>query len=113
MDMNIKEAKSRADILKALAHPVRVLILDALMEGERCVCELNDLADIDQSNISRHLAVLKKAGVVADRRDGMKVFYRILTPCIINAFNCAAEVTCTGVGGKTSKNYKKKHNGKC
>lgn len=111
--MNYKQAKNRADILKALAHPVRVLILDALMEGERCVCELNELATIHQSNISRHLAILKKAGVVADRRDGMKVFYRILTPCIINAFNCAAEVTCSGISSKTNRNHKRKHNGKC
>jgi ArsR family transcriptional regulator len=78
--------------MKALAHPVRILIVDALSGGERCVCELNRLADIDQSNISRHLAVLKKVGIVSDRRDGMKVFYKLRTPCILRAFECAVEV---------------------
>lgn len=90
--MNYPQAKARADILKALAHPVRVLIVNALTAGDRCVCELNRLADIDQSNISRHLAVLKKAGVVTDRREGMKVFYHLQTPCILRAFECAVEV---------------------
>ncbi len=90
--MNYRQAKARADIMKALGHPVRVLIVEALHRGERCVCELNELADIDQSNISRHLAMLKKAGIVADRREGMKVFYRLLTPCILQAFDCAVEV---------------------
>ena len=71
---------------------MRVLLVDALTGGDQCVCELNALAEIDQSNISRHLAVLKKAGVVSDRREGMKVFYHLQTPCILKAFECAIEV---------------------
>lgn len=90
--MNYAQADVRAGIMKALAHPVRILLVDALSKGERCVCELNRLAEIDQSNISRHLAVLKKAGIVSDRRDGMKVFYTLQTPCILRAFECAVEV---------------------
>ena len=90
--MNYQQAKVRADILKALAHPVRVLIVNALTEGDQCVCKLNELADIDQSNISRHLAMLKKAGIVSDRRKGMNVFYHLETPCIMPAFDCAANV---------------------
>ena len=90
--MNLTQASARADIMKALAHPVRVLIVDALTGGEKCVCELNRLADVDQSGFSRHLATLKRAGIVSDRRDGMKVFYRLETPCILKAFDCAVEV---------------------
>jgi len=90
--MNYQQAEVRADILKALAHPLRVLIVDTLTDGDQCVCELNKLAAIDQSNISRHLAMLKKAGIVSDRRDGMKVFYHLQTPCILKAFECAVEV---------------------
>lgn len=90
--MNYAQASLRAGIMKALAHPVRILIVDALSGGERCVCELNRLADIDQSNISRHLSMLKRAGIVSDRRDGMKVFYKLQTPCILKAFECAVEV---------------------
>ncbi len=90
--MNYHQAKVRADILKALAHPVRVLIVSALTDGDQCVCELNKLAEIDQSGLSRHLANLKKAGIVSDRRDGMKVFYHLETPCILKAFDCAVDV---------------------
>ena len=93
--MNYPQARIRADILKALAHPVRILIVHALAEGERCVCELNRLAAIDQSNISRHLAVLKRAGIVSDHRRGMRVHYRLETPCILKAFDCAVEVLQT------------------
>jgi len=78
--------------MKALAHPVRVLLVSSLTEGEQCVCELNKLAEIDQSGLSRHLAILKKAGIVSDRREGMKVFYHLETPCILKAFECAVDV---------------------
>lgn len=90
--MNHEQAVLRAGILKALAHPVRVLIVDALTAGDRCVRELNALADIDQSGLSRHLAILKKAGIVRDRREGMKVFYHLETPCILKALACTIEV---------------------
>ena len=90
--MNFQQARIRSEILKARAHPVRVLIVETLSKGDRCGCELNNLADIDQSNISRHLAVLKKAGIATDRRDGMKVFYHLQTPCILNALKCTIEV---------------------
>jgi ArsR family transcriptional regulator len=90
--VNYSQAKTRSAILKALAHPVRVLIVNALTGGDLCACKLNELADIDQSNISRHLAILKKAGILSDRREGMKVFYHLETPCILKAFECAVEV---------------------
>ncbi len=90
--MEYGQAKQRAEVLKAVAHPVRVMIVDALQRGERCVCDLNRMVTINQSNFSRHLAVLKKAGIVTDRRAGMKVFYRLMTPCVLDAFNCAVKV---------------------
>ena len=90
--MNYQQAKVRAEILKALAHPVRVLIVDALQNNDRCVSDLNRLVRLAQSNVSRHLAVLKKAGIVTERRDGSKVYHHLQTPCILRAFGCAAEV---------------------
>jgi ArsR family transcriptional regulator len=90
--MKLIQASARADILKALGHPIRVLIVEALSAGERCVCELNGLAEIDKSGISRHLAILKRAGIVSDRRTGMKVFYKLETPCILKTLDCAVEV---------------------
>lgn len=90
--MNYRQAKARADILKALAHPVRVLIVDALQKGDRCVSDLNRMVRLAQSNMSRHLAVLKKAGIVTERRQGNRVYHHLETPCIVRAFGCAAEV---------------------
>lgn len=90
--MNYEEAKLRADILKAVAHPVRVLLVDALRAGDKCVSELMAVADIDQSTISRHLAQLKKAGIVGERREGTRVMHRLSCPCILDAFECAVEV---------------------
>lgn len=99
--MNHEQAVLQAGILKALAHPVRVLIVDALTGGDRCVCELNRLAAIDQSGLSRHLAVLRKAGILSDRRDGMKVFYHLETPCILKALACTVDVVKADARRKT------------
>ncbi len=93
--MDYRQAKARAEILKALAHPARVLIVEALSRGDLCVCDLNELLPIAQSNVSRHLTVLRKAGIVSDRRRGMKVYYRLETPCILRAFACCVEVVRT------------------
>ncbi len=63
----------RARIAKALAHPSRLLMLEALENREQCVCELTELVGADQSTVSKHLAVLKQAGLVEDRKDGVMV----------------------------------------
>jgi DNA-binding transcriptional ArsR family regulator len=71
----------RAQIAKALAHPSRLLILDQLLlHGERCVCELTKMVGADMSTVSRHLTVLRVAGIVADEKRGLKVFYRLRSP---------------------------------
>jgi ArsR family transcriptional regulator len=71
----------RAYIVKALAHPSRLLIVDELLRhGERCVCELTRLVGADMSTVSRHLAVLRVAGIVADEKRGLQVFYRLRSP---------------------------------
>ncbi len=90
--MNYQEAKLKSEVLKALANPVRMLIVDTLQNGEQCVQDLNKLAKINQSNISRHLAVLKKAGIVADRRTRTKVFYRLEAPETLGIFQEAGRV---------------------
>lgn len=70
----------RAGTLKALAHPSRLLMLEALAEGERCVCDLRQLVDLDLSTVSKHLSLLREAGLVADERRGNRVYYRICCP---------------------------------
>lgn len=90
--MNYEQAKARADILKALAHPMRILLLDALSRGDRCVNELNELAEVDQSTISRHLSQLKRVGIVTERKEGTKVIHHLACPCMLKAFDCSVEV---------------------
>jgi DNA-binding transcriptional ArsR family regulator len=68
--------------LKVLADPTRLRILDALRAGERSVLELARAAGTGQPNASRHLALLLKAGLVANRQDGRQVFYRVVDPFI-------------------------------
>jgi len=82
----------RARIIKALAHPTRLAIADALAEGEVCVCKLQGIAGSDMSTISKHLAVMKAAGILADRKEGLRVFYRLQVPCILNFLGCVDAV---------------------
>ncbi|OHD74181.1 MAG: transcriptional regulator [Spirochaetes bacterium RBG_13_68_11] len=84
------EARSR--VMKALAHPTRLFIVDQLSRGERCVCELTDGIGADVSTVSKHLSVLKGAGIVLDDKRGVQVFYRLRVPCILNFFGCVEAV---------------------
>ncbi len=72
-----KLTQNKAGILKAMAHPTRINILESLREGERCVCEIIELVDTEQSNTSQHLAQLKKMGIISSRKDGLKVIYKV------------------------------------
>ena len=84
--------EARAKIAKALAHPSRLLILDALGEKEMCVCDLTKLVGADQSTVSKHLAVLKGAGLVEDRKEGSMMFYRVKPRCLEGFFRCLESV---------------------
>lgn len=67
----------KAEFFKALAQPTRLKILDLLKDGERCVCDIFPAIGEQQSNVSRHLQLMKRAGVLASRKDGLRVLYRI------------------------------------
>lgn len=84
--------EAMAQILKALAHPMRLWIVTQLTQGERCVCEFVNDTDADFSTVSRHLTVLKLAGLVADEKRGKKVFYSLKVPCVINFLACIESV---------------------
>lgn len=84
--------ETRARILKALAHPSRLFMVDELSRGERCVCELTAMVGSDMSTVSKHLSVLKSAGVVADEKRGLQVYYRLKLPCVLRFFDCVGEV---------------------
>lgn len=68
------------------------MIINVLAEREHCVCELTDLAGVDTSTVSKHLALLKRAGIVADDKRGLMVFYRLTMPCAMNFMGCLEKV---------------------
>jgi len=88
---------ARARILKALAHPTRLFIVDQLADGRRCVCELTGMVSADFSTVSKHLAVLKNAGIVDDRKQGNLVYYNLRTPCVLKFLDCVETVIKTNV----------------
>ena len=93
MDEKIKNrCESRAKIIKALAHPTRIFIVEQLSQNERCVCELQEMIGADISTVSKHLSVLKNAGFVTDDKRGLKVFYSLAMPCALNFLKCAESV---------------------
>lgn len=84
--------KRQARVLKALANESRLLIIDRLGRGECTVGELTLLVGLNQSTVSKHLAVLSAHGIVEDRRDGTNVYYALLTPCVLEFFSCTTAV---------------------
>jgi ArsR family transcriptional regulator len=90
--MNTEAFKARARIMKALSSPVRLMIVDQLSRGERCMCELQPLFPMNKSTLSRHVAALKHVGIVSERREGVRCFLKLETPCILNIFDCAMGV---------------------
>jgi ArsR family transcriptional regulator len=89
-DKALYEAK--AEVLKALSHPTRLWMVDYLESGEKCVCEFVEQMDVDFSTISKHLSVLKQAGVVKDEKRGKQVFYSLQVPCVLHFIHCVEAV---------------------
>jgi ArsR family transcriptional regulator len=84
--------EARAGVIKAMGHPTRLFIVEELSRGERCVCELTEMVGADVSTVSKHLSVLKNAGIVQDEKRGSQVFYSLLVPCVLNFFSCVESV---------------------
>jgi len=75
-------AEARARILKALAHPTRIFMVEKLQRQPYCVCDLTDMVGSDTSTVSKHLSLLKAAGIVQDRKEGTTVYYSLACDCI-------------------------------
>jgi ArsR family transcriptional regulator len=84
--------EARARILKALAHPSRLFIIDVLGKQERCVADLTELVGADMSTVSKHLSLLRSVGLIADRKVGNQVFYRLAAPCALDFFACLESI---------------------
>lgn len=82
----------RAKIMKALAHPTRLFIVDELSKGKKCVCMLTEMIESDTSTVSKHLSVLKNAGIVKTEKVTNRVYYKLTYPCVLNFFKCIDNV---------------------
>jgi ArsR family transcriptional regulator len=100
-DMNaevLTRFRARAEVLKALAHPTRLYIVDELARGERCVHELTEMVGADMSTVSKHLSVLKAVRIVRDEKRGAEVYYSLRMGCVLDFFDCIEAVLSGGEG---------------
>ena len=91
--------EKQAEIAKAIAHPLRIAVIDFLRDGEECVCDIAEHVGAERSNVSRHLSVMVKAGILSCRKEGLKVFYQLRTPCVADFLGCVArwrEISTSG-----------------
>ena len=86
----------KAAILKAISHPVRLSIVEELSKVERCACELASLFPVDRTTVSKHLALLRRLGIVEDRKDGLKIYYRLRMGFLVNLLRCLDGVLING-----------------
>lgn len=86
------EAEIRAKVVKAMAHPVRLMVIEFLKKGEHSFSEIFDLFKLDKSTVSKHLLVLKEAGIISSRKEGTDMIYKLEVPCVIDFFSCVTAV---------------------
>jgi ArsR family transcriptional regulator len=81
----------QAEVAKAIAHPLRMAVLDYLRNGPQCVCDIAAFVRSERSNISKHLSVMVAAGVLDYNKEGLKVIYKLRAPCILKFVDCITE----------------------
>jgi len=84
--------EKQAEVAKAIAHPLRIAIVNYLKDGEQCVCDIAGHIGSERSNVSRHLSVMVNAGLLECRKEGLKVIYRLKCACIVDFFSCVSGV---------------------
>jgi DNA-binding transcriptional ArsR family regulator len=99
---NMEILRIKAEIFKALAHPSRIRIVEALEKGEMCVCELQKFVEGNMSTVSKHLSVLKNAGIVSVEKRGMNVYYTLRAACVPGFSECIEEMIRTDADGKSA-----------
>ncbi len=88
---SVELTSAKAEIFKALGHPARLAMVEALARRPHCVCELVEMVPGTQATTSRHLDVLLKAGVVHRHKEGARMIYELALPCILKAMPCVTE----------------------
>jgi len=84
--------KMVAQVMAAAGRETSLTILDYLKDGEKCVCDIAQHVEANRSNVSRHLAVMLNAGLVAQRKDGLKMMCSLRSPCVLNITKCVTDV---------------------
>lgn len=84
--------EAQAQIMKALSHPTRLFIVHELAKAEKCVGELTEMVGADTSTISKHLSIMKNAGIVGTEKRGTNIYYSLKMRCVMNFFTCVNEV---------------------
>jgi ArsR family transcriptional regulator len=90
--ITIEEAEIRSKIIKAMAHPVRLMIVEYLKDDPRSFSEVFNLFALDKSTVSKHLLVLKEAGIVSSKKSGTDMIYTLEVPCVTDFFGCITAV---------------------
>jgi DNA-binding transcriptional ArsR family regulator len=91
-----RTCEDRATVIKALGHPSRLLIAESLMKGERCVCDLKDLVGADMSTVSKHLTLMREAGVLNCEKRGLNIYYSLACDCLGDFLRCVDRLACGG-----------------
>ena len=92
MDNKEKELfKLKAQVIQALAHPARLAIVDFLKDGPQCVCKIAELFESDRSNISKHLSLMTKAGILDSRKEGLYIYYSLKILCVVKFLGCVED----------------------
>ncbi len=86
----------QSEIFKALSHPIRLKIIQLLRDGERCVCEIVPALGMEQPSVSRHLAILKKEGILSCRKEGLKVIYKVKDPQVFQLLDGSLDMLKKG-----------------
>lgn len=90
--ITFEEAEIRSRIIKAMSHPVRLMIIEVLKEGELSFSKINEMFESDKSTVSKHLLVLKESGIVSSKKSGSDMIYKLEVPCITDFFGCVTAV---------------------
>ena len=84
--------EKQAGVAQAMAHPLRIAIIEFLKDGQQCVCDIAEHIGAERSNVSRHLSVMVNAGILECHKKGLKVIYKLKCPCILGFFTCISDV---------------------
>ena len=110
--ITFEEAEIRSRIIKAMSHPVRLMIIEVLKESKLSFSKINEMFESDKSTVSKHLLVLKESGIVSSKKSGSDMIYKLEVPCITDFFGCVTAVientvkrqqVCLCGGGDISK----------